>query len=124
MSAPGSPVVAAPAKHWKSAQPVQLPQVVDCGTQSATHSSTLPTISCAPHADMQCERDPVGTLVNTLYVLQSAAPSSPPLPSGVPATAICQSAFDGKRLRAFAHACWAWNQVMYADGVTPGMLRA
>jgi len=41
--------VSAPAKHWKSSLKVpQLAQTVDCGTQSATHSMTLPTMSKAP----------------------------------------------------------------------------
>ena len=38
--------------------------------------------------------------------------------------AACHSAFEGSRLRAFLHAAWAWNQVAYADGSTPGRLTA
>jgi hypothetical protein len=41
-SAPGSPVVAAPARHWSSpvglTPALQAPHAVDRGTQSATHS--------------------------------------------------------------------------------------
>ena len=44
--------------------------------------------------------------------------------SGVPATAICHSAFEGSRLPELASACWAWNHVMRRDGVTPATLRA
>jgi len=80
-------------------------------------------MSKAPSADTQLLRNPVATVVNTLFVLQSVAPSSGPA-SGVPATAACHSAFVGSRLRAFLHACYAWNQVMFADGSTPGRLTA
>jgi hypothetical protein len=80
-------------------------------------------MSKAPSDDTQLLRDPVGTLVNALAVLQSVVPLSGP-GSGVPATAACHSAFDGSRLREFLQACCAWNQVMNADGVTPGRLTA
>src|SRR5687767_6809606 len=57
ISAPGSPVVAAPARHWLSpvglTPALQVPHTVDRGTQSATHSYRLPTMSKAPRADTQ-----------------------------------------------------------------------
>ena len=80
-------------------------------------------MSNAPRADLQALRDPAGIVLNALAVLQSVVPSSEP-GSGVPATAACHSAFEGSRLRAFLHAAWAWNQVAYADGSTPGRLTA
>src|SRR5215467_15174541 len=66
-SAPGSPVVAAPAQHWSSpvglTPALHVPHAVDCGTQSATHSKRLPTMSNAPSADLQLAREPVLTAV-------------------------------------------------------------
>ena len=44
--------------------------------------------------------------------------------SGVPATACCHSAFEGSRLPELASACWAWNQVMCLEGITPATERA
>src|SRR5262245_36072923 len=96
---------------------------VDCGTQSATHSITFPTMSNAPSADLQLVREPVLTRVKPRFVLQSVVPLSGP-GSGVPMTAACHSAFDGSRLRAFLHAACAWNQVANPDGSTPGRLTA
>lgn len=79
-SAPGSPVVAAPARHWKSpvglTPALQVPHVVERGTQSATHSKTFPTMSKAPRVDTQLLREPVGTTANALFVLQSLVPLS------------------------------------------------
>src|SRR5262245_31553736 len=109
-SAPGAPSVAAPARHWPSsvelASWLQLPHVLARGTQSATSSSTLPTMSKAPSADTQLLREPVSTGARVLNVLQSVVPLSPP-GSGVPSTAACHSAFDGNRLRAFLQAACA-----------------
>ena len=122
-AAPGVKVLA-PARHMASLLKVpQFGQSVCTGTQSATHSSRFPTMSKAPSVDTQLLRDPVATVVNTLCVLQSVVPLSGP-GSGVPTTAACHSAFDGSRLRAFLHATCAWNQVMFADGFTPGRLTA
>ena len=83
-------------------------------------------MSKAPRADLQLLRDPVVTAVNALAVLQSVVPLSGAGPpgSGVPITPACHSAFDGSRLRAFSHAAYAWNQLTYADGVTPARLTA
>jgi hypothetical protein len=72
-------------------------------------------MSNAPRADLQPLREPAGIALNALAVLQSVVPSSGP-GSGVPATAACHSAFDGKRLPALSHAACAWNHVMLADG--------
>src|SRR5215813_3028688 len=125
--APGSPTVAAPARHWKSpvglTSGLQAPHTVDCGSHSATHSLRLPTISKAPRDEMQLRRDPVSAAAPVLAVLQSVVPLSGP-GSGVSATATCHSAFDGSRLPEFRHACCAWNQVIDADGVTPARLTA
>jgi hypothetical protein len=85
---------------------LQIPQVVDCGTQSATHSNRLPTMSKAPSADTQSLRDPVATATSGEPLLQSVVPLSRP-GSGVPITAACHSAFDGSRLRAFLQAACA-----------------
>src|SRR4029453_10909099 len=106
-SAAGSPSVAAPARHCVSPvglrPALQLPQLVARGTQSATNSSTLPTMSKAPSEDTQRLRDPVAVrLKGRPDVLQSFISSSGP-GSGGPATAACHSAFDGKRLRAVLH---------------------
>ena len=68
ISAPGSPVVAAPTRHWRS--PVGLTPALHvahtppdaCGSQSATHSQTFPTRSNAPRADLQLLREPVFTV--------------------------------------------------------------
>jgi hypothetical protein len=71
-------------------------------------------MSNAPAADLQLLREPVGvgsTLDKLAELLQSVASSSGP-GSGVPLTAACHSALDGKRLREFVHAACAWNQVM------------
>src|SRR5258708_3282199 len=60
-SAPGKlAVVLAPARHMLSLLKLAQPgHAVDCGTQSATHSATLPTMSKAPRADTQLLRAPV-----------------------------------------------------------------
>src|SRR5262245_64842954 len=117
-SAPGSPVVAAPARYWRS--PVGLTPALhvpdsesDRGSQSATHSCRLPTMSNAPCADTQLAREPVGvgSWPDWNVVLQSVVPSSDP-GSGVPTTAACHSALVGSRLRALLHAVLAGNHVL------------
>src|SRR5262245_27221209 len=125
-STPGSPVVAAPARHWRSSSvtpELQVPHVVERGTHSATHSARLPTMSNAPRADTQFRRDLVSAVASVLFVLQSVVPLSLP-GSGLPAAAACHSAFVGSRLREFLQACCAWNQVIHPDGMTPGRLAA
>src|SRR5512147_1005026 len=94
-SAPGLLlVVLAPARHISSLLKLAQPgQFVGAGTQSATHSATLPTMSKAPRAETQLLRAPVrGRL--SLLVLQSVVPLSGP-GSGVPFAPTCHSAFDG-----------------------------
>src|SRR6185503_10736094 len=70
-SAPGPPVaVLAPKRHIRSSlKPPQLAQVVESGTQSATHSERLPTMSKAPRADEQALREP-DSATTLLAVLQ------------------------------------------------------
>jgi hypothetical protein len=123
ISTPGAPVVSrSPFRHCSS--PVdQAPQGAtaagsESGTESATHSDRLPTMSKAPLDDTQASRDPVGTAVCVLAVLHVKMKSSgsPGPRSGVPATAACHSVLVGSLLREFLHACCAWNQVMCADG--------
>src|SRR5262249_3556438 len=127
-SAPGSPASLAPTKHWKSPDGLASPfqklthSGSDRGTQSATHSARLPTMSKAPSAETQLLRSPVPTAIVPV-VLQSVMPLSGP-GSGVPTTAACHSALEGRRLPEFVHACCAWNQVIHADGVTPSTLTA
>src|SRR5262245_5190901 len=62
-SAPGSPVVAAPARHCglpvELTPALQAPHAVERGTQSATHSLRLPTMSNAPRDDLHALREPV-----------------------------------------------------------------
>src|SRR4029453_8689178 len=74
-SAPGAvAVVLAPARHMSSLLKLPQPtQFVDCGTQSAPHSATLPTMSKAPRAETHPLREAVGVVnVGTLLaVLQS-----------------------------------------------------
>src|SRR5262245_13248683 len=123
-SAPGEfDVVLAPARHMSSLlKPAQPGQLVDCGTQSATHSARLPAMSKAPRAETQLVRAPVsdGT---PLTVLQSVVPLSGP-GSGVPFAPACHSALVGSRLPALAQASCAWNHVMNAEGSTDGRLTA
>jgi hypothetical protein len=76
-------------------------------------------MSKAPRVETHPGRDPVASTSKALAVLQSRVPSSGP-GSGVPATAACHSAFVGRRLAAFVHACCAWNQAMKAEGSPPG----
>ena len=73
-------------------------------------------------AETQLLRSPVPSAIMPV-VLQSDVPSSGP-GSGVPTTAACHSALDGRRLPEFVQACCAWNQVIHADGVTPSTLTA
>src|SRR5262245_40400042 len=126
-SAPGPPaVVLAPDKHMRSSlAPPHPGHAVEAGTQSATHSTTLPTMSKAPREDTHLGREPVGpTLPTRRSVLQSVVPFSDPCVSGVPVAPTCHSAFVGSRLPALAHASCAWNQVMLAAGVTLATLTA
>src|SRR5262245_34184184 len=118
-SAPGKfAVVLAPARPMSSLlKPPQPGLFVEAGTQSATHSATLPTISKAPRAETQPLRAPVG-VVNvgtTPTLLQSVVPLSGP-GSGVPFAATCHSALVGSRLPALAQASSAWNHVTNAEG--------
>jgi hypothetical protein len=80
-------------------------------------------MSKAPRAETQLLREPVRVAANALFVLQSVVPLSGP-GSGVPTTAPCHSAFDGRRFAAFSHATCAWNHVTCADGVAPARLTA
>ena len=119
-SAPGPSVVLAPDRHMKSSLKLPHPgHPVDRGTQSATRSSTLPTMSETPQLDWQFVRSPVldGPLE---LVLQSSAPGVLP-GSGVPAAARCHSWFVKSRFPESAHASSAWNQVVHAVGSTPGI---
>src|SRR5262249_57528352 len=112
-SAPGSPASLAPNKHWKS--PVGLASALqklthpgsDRGTQSATHSARLPTMSKAPIAETQLLRSPVPT-ASTAVVLQSVIPLSGP-GSGVPTTVASHSALVGSPLPPLPHACSPCN---------------
>src|SRR5499426_2104246 len=100
-SAPGKfAVVLAPARHISSLlKPPQPGQLVESGTQSATHSARLPTMSKAPRAETQLLRAPVrdGELSASAAsdVSQSVVPSSGP-GSGVPFAATCHSALVGR----------------------------
>src|SRR5262247_42756 len=109
-SAPGKfAVVLAPARHISSLlKPPQPGQLVESGTQSATHSARLPTMSKAPRAETQLLRVPVGVTApappaTASATLQSVVPSSVP-GSGVPFAAACHSAFVGSRLPELAQA--------------------
>src|SRR5262245_15032130 len=125
-SAPGKfAVVLAPARHISSSlKPPQPGQLVEAGTQSATHSARLPTMSKAPRAETQLLRAPVSVAKPSLAaVLQSVVPLSGP-GSGVPFAPTCHSALVGSRLPALAQASCAWNHVMDAEGSTDGKLTA
>src|SRR5512143_860406 len=124
-SAPGPvAVVLAPERHILSLLKAPHPgHAVEAGTQSATHSNRLPTMSKAPRAETQLLREPVGATVKVLKVLQSVAWSSGP-GSGAPFAPTCHSALVGRRLPALAHASCAWNHVMFAEGITDGRLTA
>ena len=78
-SAPGPlAVVLAPERHILSLlKPPHPAHAVERGTQSATHSNRLPTMSKAPRAETQLLHEPVGATVK-LKVLQSVAWSSGP----------------------------------------------
>src|SRR5262245_37616806 len=119
------PVVVAPERHMSSLLKLAQPgHDVERGTQSATHSSRLPTMSKAPRADTQALREPVFTTVAKLAtVLQSLIPSSGP-GSGVPFAPTCHSELVGSRLPLLAHASCAWNHVMNAEGISNGRLTA
>src|SRR5262245_30142917 len=124
-SAPGpGPLVLAPARHMiSSLMPPQPGQCVESGTQSATHSNTLPTMSNAPRADTQLLREPERVVVALLKMLQVVVSSSITA-SGVPFAPTCHSALVGSRLPALAQAAVAWNHVMEAEGRTDGRLTA
>src|SRR5262249_61654455 len=66
---------AAPARHWPSpvglTPGLQVPHVVDRGSQLATHSERLPTMSKAPSDDVQLLREPGLTVAHTLAALPS-----------------------------------------------------
>src|SRR5574341_412812 len=101
----------APARHISSLLKLAQPgHAVGAGTQSATHSATLPTMSKAPRADTQLLRVPVRDSPSPA-LLQSVVPLSGP-GSGVPFAPTCHSALVGSRLPALAHASCAWNHVM------------
>src|SRR5438876_11930521 len=70
---------------------VQSVQLIARSAQSATRSSTFPTMSNAPQLDLQFARLPVfaGAVE---FVLQSLVPGVLP-GSGVPAAAPCHSSF-------------------------------
>src|SRR4051794_9439107 len=118
-------MVSAPERHIASLlKPPQPGQSVEAGTQSATHSQRVPTMSLAPQAERPLARAPVATGRDKEFVvLQSCAPALLS-GSGVPAAACCHSAFVGSRLPELASACLAWNQVMCDEGVTPATERA
>src|SRR5262250_58320 len=125
--APGPASAFAPARHMKSSlKPPHPGHAVESGTQSATHSIRLPTMSNAPRADTQPARAPVGIVLPRCSVLQSVVPlsalSGPG--SGVPFAPTCHSALVGNRLPELAQASCAWNQVMNAEGISAGKLTA
>src|SRR5262249_30867661 len=95
-------------------------QLVERSPQSATHSSTLPTMSKAPHTDAQLGREPVSA-GSSPVVTQVVAPSSATPGSGVPAAAPCHSRLVSRRFPAGRHAGLAWNQVTHREGCTPAM---
>src|SRR5262249_33681704 len=95
LPSPELPVVTGPPKQLESspAKPdklVQSVQVTALSAQSATHSSTLPTMSNTPQLDLQFDREPVVTGLPAVEMLQSVVPLSVP-GSGVPAAASCHS---------------------------------
>lgn len=75
INAPGPDVVDAPARQLRSPVPPNNSgaQSVDSGTQSATHSQRLPTMSKAPASETQLLREPVlaGSSKNEKVMLQS-----------------------------------------------------
>src|SRR5262245_61619961 len=86
---------------------VQSAQLFARSLQSATHSSTFPTMSNAPQLDLQLDRDPVFTGLMVELVAHVVVPSSATPGSGVPAAARCHSSFRTRCLPDTAHACWA-----------------
>src|SRR5436309_7814998 len=117
------PVVPGPPKQLRSppAIPVWLVQSVQLtapSAQSATHSSTLPTMSKTPQLDLQFDREPVFTASPTSEMLQSEVPSSVP-GSGVPAAAPCHSRLVSSRLADSRQAWTACGQLMQVLGGTP-----
>src|SRR5262245_9585567 len=84
--------------HRVMLKPPQPGVLVGAGSQSATHSKRLPTMSKAPHAETQALRAPVSVGKPTFGpVLQSVVPSSGP-GSGDSLAATCHSALVGNRL--------------------------
>ena len=79
--------------------------------QSAVNSQRLPTMSRAPCRETHLAWAALPAVLTWLLPTLQLTASS-----GVPATAACHSALLHSRLPALAHACWAWNQVMYAEG--------
>jgi len=94
LSLPGKPTI-----------DVQSVQFDAASLQSATHSSTFPTMSKTPHADLQFDRDPVLTGCGELTA-QSVVRLSVP-GSGVPAAAPCHSRFVSSRFPDSRHAWFA-----------------
>src|SRR2546429_2361730 len=122
---PALPVFPGPPKQLSSppaipAVVVQSVQFVARSLQSATHSSTFPTMSNTPQLDLHLAREPVSTgageSVTHVVDLSSALPGS-----GVPAAARCHSSFRSSRFPDSAQACTAWNQLTHAVGDTPGI---
>src|SRR5262245_54577986 len=105
-----------------SLNPPQPGHCAESGTQSATHSARLPTMSKAPRADTQLLREPEGATV-PVALLQSVVPLSCP-GSGLPFAPVCHSVFVGRRFAELAQASWAWNQVMRPEGISEGRLTA
>src|SRR6185369_6019432 len=97
----------------------QKVQLVAGLIQGATHSHTLPTMSCTPHDETQPGRSPARAAKGEL-VARVAVKSSPEFGSGVPAAAPCHSSLVRSRLSERRHACSAWNQLRHVLGRTPG----
>src|SRR5262245_55170966 len=86
-------------------------QLVEMGTQSATHSERFPTMSNAPTS----ETHPAVPVTTGPELTRHGGPS------GVPRAAACHSALVGNRFPAFRAAAAAWNQLMLLAGSTPSM---
>src|SRR5262249_8321511 len=105
-----------PPKHLSStpgmpADVVQSVQLLAWSAQSATHSSTFPIMSNAPHADLQLERDPVSDGVPVWLKLQSVVPLSVP-GLGVLAAAPCHSRVVRSGVRGRRPVWLAWTPRM------------
>src|SRR5262245_43077894 len=97
---PPKQLLSPPGRASELVQSVQLES--ETSPQSATISSTFPTLSKTPHADLQFDRDPVLTGCGELPA-QSVVPLSVP-GSGVPAAAPCHSRFVSSRFPDRRHA--------------------